>query len=130
MIRRKIYLYFLFLLFPFYLFSQTVVCEKSPCTSNDFTIETFYLGDDNGVIFGPGYCEPGTTVDANLWINFTANSAANRVSLYIHFNLYIDDVFIGVVDECFYDRQAIPIDQVMTDTCALGCWMSRRFCIA
>ena len=69
--------------------SQVIVCENSPCTSNDFTIESFYLGDEFGIPFGPGYCDPGTTVDAHLWITFTANTAADRYDLYIHFNLYI-----------------------------------------
>ncbi|WP_282068960.1 gliding motility-associated C-terminal domain-containing protein [Olleya namhaensis] len=90
------------------MFSQTIVCEGSPCTSNDFTIETFYLGDINGNPFGPGYCEPGTVVNAYLWVDFTANTAANRYDLFLHFNLYVDGVFIETIDECYYDDQPIP----------------------
>ncbi len=105
----------IFLLLCTSLFSQEVVCEGSPCTSNDFTIDYFYLGDENGNEFGPGYCESGTTVDAHLWINFTANSNANRYDLYLHFNLYVNGVFIDTIDECFYDGQSIPTN-VTLDT--------------
>ena len=107
-----------FLIFSFLfntIYSQDVVCEGSPCTSNDFTIDHFYLGDETGEPFGPGYCEPGTTVEAHLWINFTANSAANRYNLYLHFNLFLNGVFIGAIDECYYDGQPIPTN-VTLDT--------------
>ena len=97
------------------LLSQEAVCEGSPCTSNDFTIDYFYLGDENGEAYGPGYCEPGNTVEAHLWINFTANSAANRYNLYLHFNLFLNGEFIGAIDECFYDGQPIPTN-VTLDT--------------
>ncbi|MBT8270438.1 MAG: hypothetical protein KJO25_00190, partial [Bacteroidia bacterium] len=94
--RQKIttYLILLGLLFGFNpLFGQTVVCETSSCTANDFTLETFYLGDENGVQFTAGYCDPGDVVDAHLWANFVANSAAPRYTLYLHFNIYVDGVY-------------------------------------
>ena len=88
--------------------SQETVCEGSPCTSNDFIIDSFFIGDENGTPFGPGYCEPNTTVNAFLWLNFSANATADRYDLYIHFNLYVDGQFVGTVDECFYEGQSIP----------------------
>ena len=93
--------------------SQTVVCENSSCTANDYTLDYFYLGDASGTPFGPGYCEPGDTVNAHIWTNFVANSAANRYSLYLHFNLYVNDVFIATIDECYYENQAIPTNVVL-----------------
>jgi gliding motility-associated-like protein len=89
-------------------FAQTVVCEGSSCTANDYNLDIFYLGDEFGNPFGPGYCEPGTTVNAHIWTNFSANSAANRYTLYLHFNLYIDGVFITTIDECYFEGQPIP----------------------
>ncbi|MBT8257526.1 MAG: gliding motility-associated C-terminal domain-containing protein [Bacteroidia bacterium] len=88
--------------------AQTVVCENSSCTANDYTLDTFYLGDENGVAFNAGYCDPGDVVDAHLWVNFIANSAAPRYTLYLHFNIYADGVYIGTVDQCFYEGQPIP----------------------
>jgi len=90
--------------------SQTVVCEGSSCTANDYNLESFYLGDAAGNAFGPGYCEPGETVNAHIWTNFIANSAASRYTLYLHFNLYVDDVFVATIDECYFDGVAIPTD--------------------
>ena len=112
---KRILSFLLILFCNYYATSQVIVCEGSPCTSNDFTIETFYLGDEFGVPFGPGYCEPNTTVDAHLWLNFTANTAADRYDLYIHFNLYVDGVFSGTVDACYYDDSPIPVN-VSLDT--------------
>ncbi|RMZ51133.1 hypothetical protein EB822_04585 [Flavobacteriaceae bacterium PRS1] len=89
-------------------YGQEVVCEGSSCSANDYTLDNFFLGDENGVEFGPGYCEPGTTVNAHIWTIFTANSAANRYTLYLHYNLYVDGVYIATVDECYFEGQAIP----------------------
>jgi hypothetical protein len=89
-------------------YSQTIVCEDGPCTSNDFTVAAFHLGDVNGVPFGPGYCEPGEIVEATLFVDFTANTSANRYDLYLHFNLYVDGVFTDTVDVCYYDDEPIP----------------------
>lgn len=88
--------------------AQVVVCENSSCTANDYNLDSFYLGDANGTPFDAGYCDPGETVNAHIWTNFSANSNANRYSLYLHYNLYIDGVFIETVDECFYEGQPIP----------------------
>ena len=106
--RLKILFIVVVLGFTTTMFSQTVVCEGAPCTSNDFTIETFYLGDINGAPFGPGYCEPGEIVNAYLWVDFTANAAADRYDLYLHFNLFVDGVFIETIDECYFDDEPIP----------------------
>ena len=96
-------------IFGFQLISgQTVVCENSSCTANDYTLDSFYLGDENGVPFDSGYCDPGDVVNAHIWSNFVANSAAPRYTLYLHFNLYINGVFIETVDACFYEGQPIP----------------------
>jgi PKD repeat protein len=114
-IRPKYLIYLFLVLFTYNsVNAQVIVCEGSPCTSNDFTIETFYLGDEFGTPFGPGYCDPGTVVDAHLWVIFTANTAAARYDLYLHFNLYIDGVFIETVDECYFDDGPIPTN-VMLD---------------
>ncbi|WP_298330275.1 gliding motility-associated C-terminal domain-containing protein [uncultured Dokdonia sp.] len=91
-------------------YGQTVVCEGSPCTSNDFTLDDFYLAGEDGIPFGPGYCEPGDPVNANLWINFTANTAASRYSMYVHFNLYIDGLFVDTIDQCYFENTPIPVN--------------------
>ncbi len=109
--RNKTTFYLLTLLFFLGVASlsgQTVVCENSSCTANDYSLDSFYLGDANGVAFNAGYCDPGDVVDAHLWANFVANSAAPRYTLYLHFNIYADGVFVGTVDECFYEGQPIP----------------------
>ncbi len=93
-----------------FVFSQTTVCEGSPCTANDFTINNIFLGDVNGVPLQNGFCNPGEIVEAHLWFDFTANSAAPRYSLYLHFNLFYDGVFIETIDDCYYNLQPIPIN--------------------
>ena len=94
-------------------YGQTTVCENASCTANDYTLDIFYLGDANGTPFNAGYCEPGTMVDAYIWTNFTTNSAAGRYSLYMHYNLYVDDVYIDTVDECRFSGQAIPTGGIL-----------------
>ncbi|MBT8271890.1 MAG: PKD domain-containing protein, partial [Bacteroidia bacterium] len=109
--RHKTTLYLFTLLFFLgfnHVESQTIVCANSSCTANDYTLDSFYLGDENGVPFTAGYCDPGDVVDAHIWTNFVANSAAPRYTLYLHFNLYVDGVFVGTIDECYYEGQPIP----------------------
>ncbi len=107
--KAKSTLFFLLvLLFVKVNYGQEIVCEGSSCTANDYNLDYFYLGDENGTPFGAGYCEPGSTVSAHIWTNFTANSAAPRYTLYLHFNLYVDGVFIATIDECYYDGLPIP----------------------
>ncbi len=102
--------FLLFTLITFnFIFSQTTVCEGSPCTSNDFTVDNFFLGDEHGTPLDNGFCNPGDIIQTHLWVNFTANAAAPRYSLYLHFNLYYDGVFIETKDECYYNLMAIPI---------------------
>lgn len=91
------------------MFSQTTVCEGSPCTSNDFTVDNFFLGDEFGTPLDNGFCNPGDIIQTHLWVNFTANAAAPRYSLYLHFNLYYDGVFIETIDECYFNLMPIPI---------------------
>lgn len=102
-----------FLLCAFSSYGQTTVCENASCTANDYTLDIFYLGDENGTPFTSGYCEPGTMVDAYIWTNFTTNSAAGRYSLYMHYNLYVNDIYIDTVDECRYSGQAIPTEGIL-----------------
>jgi len=94
-------------------FSQTTVCPNASCTANDYTLDIFYLGDKNGTKFTSGYCESGTMIDAYIWTNFSTNSAAGRYSLYMHYNLYINDAFVDTVDECRFSGQAIPTGGIL-----------------
>ena len=48
-------------------YSQTIACEDSSCTANDYTIDYFYLGDENGVAYGPGYCDLGVSLNTHIW---------------------------------------------------------------
>ena len=104
-----IIVFFLSLL-PYTSNAQVVVCENASCTANDYNLNNFYLGDASGDPFDAGYCEPGEPVVAHIWTNFSANSAANRYTLYMHYNLYINGVFIDTVDECYYEGLPIPTD--------------------
>ncbi|MBT8278730.1 MAG: gliding motility-associated C-terminal domain-containing protein [Bacteroidia bacterium] len=107
--KTTLYLFFNLLLFALtFTNAQTIVCETSSCTANDYTLDNFYLGDEFGVPFGPGYCDPGDVVNAHLWTTFSANSAAPRYTLYLHFNLYVDGVFEATIDECYYEGLPIP----------------------
>ena len=88
-------LFLLVLLFFETNYGQEIVCEGANCTANDYNLDFFYLGDASGTPFGAGYCEPGEPTTAHIWTNFTANSAAARYTLYLHFNLYVNGVFIA-----------------------------------
>ncbi len=96
-------------------FSQTTVCEGSPCTAKDFNINTIFLGDADGVPLGNGICDPGEIIEAHLWVDFTANTAAARYSLFLHFNLYYNGVFIQTIEDCYFNLQSIPLN-VLLDT--------------
>ena len=96
------------ILYSFASFSQTAVCEGNPCTSNDFVIVEWYLGDENGDPIASGDCVPGELIEVHLWVTYAGVTAADRYSLYIHFNLWIEGVFITTIDECFYDQELIP----------------------
>ena len=102
---------FVFLLLYLPISSQTTVCEGSPCTSNDFTIDSFFLGDEFGNPTAAGACDFGDVVEEHLWLNFTANTNASRYSLFIHYNLYIDGEFSETVDVCLYEGQSVPLNQ-------------------
>jgi len=110
--QKTTYACLLLIYFCFYFSSnaQTTVCENANCNANDYNLNYLYLGDADGNAFGPGYCEPGNPVDATIWTNFTANSAASRYTLYLHFNLYVNGVFLATIDECFYEGTPIPAD--------------------
>ncbi|UKM64132.1 gliding motility-associated C-terminal domain-containing protein [Flavobacteriaceae bacterium GSB9] len=92
---------------------QTVVCEKASCTANDYTLDYFYLGDENGTPYSPGYCDLGLNLETHIWTNFITNSAADRYSLYIHFNVYINGTFMETVDSCYYEYESVPTDILM-----------------
>uniref|UniRef100_UPI00351AE571 PKD domain-containing protein n=1 Tax=Tamlana flava TaxID=3158572 RepID=UPI00351AE571 len=92
---------------------QTVVCENASCTANDYTLDYFYLGDENGTPYSPGFCDLGVSLETHIWTNFITNSAADRYSLYIHFNVYINDVYTETVDGCYYEYESVPTDILM-----------------
>ncbi|WP_242087331.1 gliding motility-associated C-terminal domain-containing protein [Aestuariivivens sediminis] len=107
-------LYLVMLFMANSMYSQTIACEDSSCTANDYTLDYFYLGDENGVAYGPGYCDLGVSLNTHIWTTFLTNSAADRYSLYIHFNVYINDVFVETVDTCHYEYESVPAN-VLTD---------------
>ncbi|MFL1013579.1 HYR-like domain-containing protein [Flavisericum labens] len=93
--------------------AQTAVCENSSCTANDYQLDYFYLGNENGTPYSPGYCDLGVSLETHIWTNFITNSAADRYSLYIHFNVYINGVFTETVDDCYYEYDSVPTDILM-----------------
>ncbi|MFY7885359.1 MAG: PKD domain-containing protein, partial [Dolichospermum sp.] len=84
--------------------------DCSTCTSNDFTFNSFYVGDINGIQL-TNSCTIGTPQTAYLWMNVTNSST--RYSLKVHYILVEHDLINNTtisttVDNCLYDQVAIP----------------------
>ncbi|WP_146192595.1 HYR-like domain-containing protein, partial [Xanthomarina spongicola] len=80
------------------------------CSANDFTLSNFYLADINGNPLANN-CTPGTPQSAYIFALFSANTGADRYSLYIDYDVIINGVFAYHVNDCLYNGQAIPVGQ-------------------
>ena len=100
----------LFLIFSFQTTAQSP-CPTGTCGAKDFKLDNFFLGDADTLAFTtiPG-ADTGDKVDAYIWASFTATTAANRYSLLIQFDLYIDGVLDSVVNTCLFSGEPIPVN--------------------
>ncbi|WP_272490625.1 PKD domain-containing protein, partial [Mangrovimonas futianensis] len=80
------------------------------CNANDFYLTDFYLADINGQPLDNN-CTPGTPQTAYIFAYFGANTNANRYSLYLSFDYYINGQFVTSVSDCLYPNQPIPVGQ-------------------
>ncbi|MBW6491252.1 MAG: HYR domain-containing protein [Lentimicrobium sp.] len=83
--------------------------DCSKCTSNDFIISQFFIGDINSNLLQP--CVSGEPVTSYLWVQVVSN--ATRYSLYVEYNLKITEPFTNVsttthVTSCLYENAPIP----------------------
>ncbi|WP_317039412.1 HYR-like domain-containing protein, partial [Zhouia amylolytica] len=79
------------------------------CDSQDFTVGNFYLGDADGNPINTS-CEPGTTQTAYIYSSFTRNTATDRFTLSIAFNIILNDdpSTTTSYSSCHYEQVAIP----------------------
>ncbi|WP_083702174.1 gliding motility-associated C-terminal domain-containing protein [Mangrovimonas sp. DI 80] len=80
------------------------------CKANDFTLSNFYLADANGNELDND-CIPGTPQTAYIYAYFSANTNADRYSLFMDFDILINGVLTTSVTQCLYDSNPIPVDQ-------------------
>ena len=78
------------------------------CTANDFTLGNFYLADINGDPLDNN-CTPGTPQSAYIFAFFNANTGADRFSLYIDYDVFINGVYSYHVNDCLFESQPIPV---------------------
>ena len=83
-------------------------CFKDDCGSNDFAINTFYMGDANGNKVTASTCGDGSP----KFLYFDLPTQSDRYSMYIEYIFSIehaDGTFTHVNKGlCFYENQAIP----------------------
>ncbi|TDU40219.1 gliding motility-associated-like protein [Gelidibacter sediminis] len=80
------------------------------CTANDFTLANLYLADENGNPLA-NTCTPGTTQSAFIYVKFAANTNANRYSLFLDYDVYVNGEEGEHRSACLYEKQAIPVGQ-------------------
>ncbi|SFO00240.1 PKD domain-containing protein, partial [Salegentibacter flavus] len=81
---------------------------QAQCSSNNVTVNDFYLGDENGVpLQSNSNYQIGQPVDAYLYAQF-GGSSGNGYSLYLEYNISVDGVLQPLVQECLYNGQSIP----------------------
>ncbi|MCK7591125.1 PKD domain-containing protein, partial [Subsaxibacter sp. CAU 1640] len=121
-IGKKYSLFFLILLIQAFAFgqrnaslsstkSENIIVESSAfsdCTANDFRVGQFYLADSNGNPLN-NTCTPGNIQSGYIYAVFTANTNANRYSLYIDYDIYINGVFSSHVTDCIFPQSPIPV---------------------
>ncbi|TYA58860.1 PKD domain-containing protein, partial [Formosa maritima] len=90
--------------------STNAILAADSCSANDFTLSNFYLADINGNPLDNN-CTPGVPQSAYIFALFSANTSANRYSLYIDYDVFINGAFAYHVNECLYNGQAIPVGQ-------------------
>ncbi|WP_299391478.1 gliding motility-associated C-terminal domain-containing protein [uncultured Gelidibacter sp.] len=83
---------------------------QASCSAKDFILEKLYLGDANGAPLGNS-CTPGSTVAASIYAYFDGPTNADRYSLYMDYDIYINGVYSSHVNTCLYTGQVVPIRQ-------------------
>ncbi|MBE7640246.1 PKD domain-containing protein, partial [Salegentibacter sp. BLCTC] len=92
------------LLFLLMAFSEV----SAQCNSNNVTVTNFYFGDANGdPIASNDNNEIGDPVNGYIYADF-GGSSGNGYSLYVEYDVYINDVFKEKVILCLFDGQQIP----------------------
>ncbi|MCQ0113098.1 PKD domain-containing protein, partial [Zhouia amylolytica] len=101
--------YFIKLLSLICLFWMSIGTGYGQCDSQDFTVGNFYLGDADGNPINTS-CEPGTTQTAYIYSSFTRNTATDRFTLSIAFNIILNDdpSTTTSYSSCHYEQVAIP----------------------
>ncbi|MFY7965256.1 MAG: PKD domain-containing protein, partial [Chitinophagaceae bacterium] len=103
------------------LVSSQVVC--SSCTSNDFTFNSFYIGDINGNALS-GSCSVGSPQTAYLWMNVTNSSTRYSLLVYyqlVEYNPITSTSTTNTYSNCLYDGVAIPSNLINLGTISWTC---------
>ena len=86
------------------MYSQSTLSATASCPASDFDVTNFYLADVNGAPLDNN-CTPGTPQTAYIYATFTG---VDRYSLYIEYDLYINNVFTGTTSkDCLFTGTTI-----------------------
>ncbi|SKB85642.1 SprB repeat-containing protein, partial [Salegentibacter holothuriorum] len=81
---------------------------SAQCNSNNVTVTNFYFGDANGdPIASNDNNEIGDPVNGFIYADF-GGSSGNGYSLYVEYDVFINDVFKETIILCLFDGQSIP----------------------
>ena len=85
-------------------------CSDDQCTAEDLQVGAVYLANEAGDILlnSDDYtCTPGTPTSIYLKVLFSGNTSAERYSLLIYFDVYIDGVFSQHIQNEYYPIHGI-----------------------
>src|SRR5690606_26728477 len=97
-----------FLLILFSGLNTTSVYAQSGCSSQNVTVTDFFFADadQNEIDPNDGYAI-GDPINGYIYASF-GGSAGNGYSLYIEYEVFINDVGQGITTECLYNGVKIP----------------------
>ncbi len=97
-----------FLLLLFFGLNITSVFAQSGCNSQNVIVTDFFFGDadQNEIDPNDGF-EIGEPINGYIFASF-GGSAGNGFSLYIEYEIFINDVGQGLVQTCLFNGQQIP----------------------
>ncbi|HKL36392.1 MAG TPA: PKD domain-containing protein, partial [Salegentibacter sp.] len=97
-----------FLIGSLILFISAFSQVSAQCNSNNVTVADFYFGDANGnPIASNDNNEIGDPINGFIYADF-GGSSGNGYSLYVEYDVYLNDEFEETITLCLFEGQKIP----------------------
>jgi gliding motility-associated-like protein/uncharacterized repeat protein (TIGR01451 family) len=102
------------LIFLFLGFSLKTNQLFAQCSSQNITVRDFYFADNTGTAFDSNVNFPlETIINGQIWATFSSratNNSGNGYSLFVQYEVFLDNVSQGVINKCLFDGIRIPIN--------------------